>query len=176
MALAPTPAVSRTRDLILPLALLTFAGCASSSEPPTTAPSTAAAPAPSSTDPTPEQPAESPTADSSVAADVDAVLTDFVTQLDTELELQPEQQQAMRTVLSEHATAMQPHLEAIVSADSRAAKMRTAQAHRPPMDAIRQQTDDRVRALLDDDQYARYRVLHEEFRRELKAVMKRRHG
>ncbi|MEM7154270.1 MAG: hypothetical protein AAF799_15600 [Myxococcota bacterium] len=175
--------MSRTRELLslIPLALVAvaaapLAGCASETTPPTTAPSTTDTPEPAATEPTADAPAADATAETEVADDVAAVLAEFVTTLDTELKLQPKQQQAVRTVLSEHASAMQPHLEAIVASPSRMAKMRAAQAHRPPMDAIRQQTDDRMRAVLDEDQFARYQVLREDLRRELKATVQRRHG
>ena len=71
---------------------------------------------------------------------------------------------------------MSPHLEAIAAEPSRSAKLRVAQQHRDSMTQIRDATEQQLRSVLDEDQYARYVALRETFRRDLRETMQARYG
>ena len=113
---------------------------------------------------------------SEVGEDVEAALGRFLAMLDEELPLPPGERDELHEVLTEHAAAMSPYLEAIASQPSRSAKMKVAREHRAEMTAIRERTETRLRALLDEAQYARYEQLRSQLKDELRATMEARYG
>ncbi len=164
------------RCLVPLLCGLLLTGACASAPTASTTPEPSIATAPSDGAPAETAPSAELAPKTELDADVGAVLTDFMVELRTELPLSERQLEPVQRILEHHAARMQPHLQAIMGQTSRMAKMRAAQERRPQLQKIRDTTDQQMRDLLDEQQYARYLALRESFREELRATMQQRYG